>query len=138
MKFIFTAALAASLLAGTAAMAQPGDNNRDHRGEQADRKAQKAEDKKDNKDNKAPDQAAGAPRTLSAPQMSGPDRAADSRQQGRGDRNSPSAQVNQPAPAAAAPVAPVQAARDASPYSDRQGRGAGTRSRPAALASRRR
>ena len=123
MKFIFTAALAASLLAGTAAMAQPGDNNRDHRGEQADRKAQKAEDKKDNKDNKAPDQAAGAPRTLSAPQMSGPDRAADSRQQGRGDRNSPSAQVNQPAPAAAAPVAPVQAARDASPYSDRQGRG---------------
>ena len=120
MKLIFTAALAASLLAGTAAMAQPGDDNRGRRGEQADRKAQKAEDKaEDKKANRAPDQAVAAPRVLSAPQMAAP--AADSRPQGRGDRNAPSAQIAQPAPVAPAPAAPVQAARDASPYTRGQG-----------------
>jgi Ni/Co efflux regulator RcnB/surface antigen len=118
MKLIFTAALAASLLAGTAAIAQPGDNNRDHRGEQADRKAQKAEGQaEDKRANPTPDQAVAAPRALSAPQMAAPDRAADLRPQGRGDRNAPSAQINQPAP-----VAPVQAVRDASSYSGQQGR----------------
>jgi len=117
MKLIFTAALAASLLAGTAAMAQPGDNNRDRRSEQADRKAQRAEEKEDKAEdkraNRAPDQAVAAPRALNVPS----DREAESRRPGRGDRNEPSAQVNHPAPAAPAPVAPVQAARDASPYS---------------------
>jgi Ni/Co efflux regulator RcnB/surface antigen len=124
MKLIFTAALAASLLCGTAAMAQPGDNNRDRRAEQADRQAdRKAQKSEDKRDNRGRDQAVGAPRALNAPQMAAPDRAADSRQQGRGERNGPSAQINQPAPVATAPAAPVQAARDASPYADRQGRG---------------
>ena len=59
MKLIFTAALAASLLAGTAAMAQPGDNNRDRRSEQADRKAQRAEDKEDKRANR--EAVAGSP-----------------------------------------------------------------------------
>jgi len=78
MKLIFTAALAASLLAGTAAMAQPGDDNLGHRGEQADRKAQKAEDKvEDKRGNRASDQAVAAPKALGAPPMAAPDRAAD-------------------------------------------------------------
>jgi len=118
MKLIFTAALAASLLAGTAAMAQPGDKNGDHRGEQADRKAQKAEAKaEDKKEKREPDQAAGAPRALRPSE-----RAADSRPQELG-RNPASAQVNLPPPVATTPVAPVQAARDASPNSGEQRRG---------------
>jgi len=120
MKLIFTAALAASLLAGTAAMAQPGDDNWGHRGEQADRKAQKAEGKaEDKKANRAPDQAVAAPRMLGGPPMDVP--AEDSRSQGRGDRDAPSVQINQPAPAATAPGVPVQAARDGSPYTREQG-----------------
>ena len=115
MKLVFTAALAASLLCGTVAMAQPGDNNRDRRAEQADRqadrKAQKAEDKRDNRGR---DQAVGTPRALSAPQMVVPDRAADSRPQGRGDRNGPDVRVSQPSPAPS--PAPSQVVRDASPY----------------------
>jgi len=109
MKLIFTAALAASLLGGTAVMAQPGDQNRDRgrSGEQADRqadrKAQKTEDKADRRDNKA------------AP--AGPSDRADSRPQGRGDRNAPDVRVSQPVPAPSA--APTQAMRNASP----QGRG---------------
>jgi Ni/Co efflux regulator RcnB/surface antigen len=107
MKLIFTAALAASLLGGTAVMAQPGDQNRDrgHSGEQADRqadrKAQQTEDRAARRDNRA------------AP--AGPSDHADSRQQGRGDRNAPDVGVSQPTPSAA----PSQAMRDASP----QGRG---------------
>jgi len=118
MNFIFTAALAASLLAGTAAMAQPGDKNGDRRGEQTDRKAQKAEAKaEDKKEKREPDQAAGAPRAL------GPsERAADSRPQELG-RNPAGAQVNLPSPVATTPVAPTQAARDASPNSGEQRRG---------------
>ena len=115
MKLIFTAALAASLLAGTAAMAQPGDNNRDRRSEQADRKAQRAEDKEDKRANR---EAVADPRALHTRS----EREADSRAQGRGDRNENSAQINQPAPVAPAPVAPVQATRDASPYSGQQER----------------
>jgi len=118
MKLIFTAALAASLLAGTAAMAQPGDKNGGHRGEQADRKAQKAEAKaEDKKEKREPDQAAGAPRALRPSE-----RAADSRPQELG-RNPASAQVNLPPPVATTPVAPTQAARDASPNSGEQRRG---------------
>ena len=118
MNFIFTAALAASLLAGTAAMAQPGDKNGDRRGEQTDRKAQKAQAKaEDKKEKREPDQAAGAPRAL------GPsERAADSRPQELG-RNPAGAQVNLPSPVATTPVAPTQAARDASPNSGEQRRG---------------
>jgi Ni/Co efflux regulator RcnB/surface antigen len=117
MKVIFTAALAASLLAGTATMAQPGDDNRGHSGEQADRKAQKAEGKaEDKRADRAPDQAVAAPRGLSAPQMATPDRAAESLPQGRGARNAPSAQINQQVTVAPVPAAPVQAVPDASLY----------------------
>jgi hypothetical protein len=69
MRAILTAAVAASLLSGTAAIAQPRDRNRDrgNQSEQADRNAQKAEDKKGSRAT-APGQAAGAPRALGAPQ----------------------------------------------------------------------
>jgi Ni/Co efflux regulator RcnB/surface antigen len=109
MKFIFTAALVASFLCGTAAVAEPDNNNRDHR-EQADRRAQKDEKAEYKKDSRGRDRAFGAPRAPAAPEMAVPERAVDSRSQGRGDRNAPSAQINQPAPVATAP------ARDASPY----------------------
>jgi Ni/Co efflux regulator RcnB/surface antigen len=119
MKLIFTAALAASLMAGTAAMAQPGDHNRDRRSEQADRKAQKAEAKaEDKKDNPQPDQAAGAPRALNGPS----ERAANSRPPEAASKPA-NTQVSQPAPVATPPVAPVQAARDTSPRVSEQERG---------------
>ena len=101
MRIILTAALAASLLGGTAAMAQPGDKNRDHgnQGEQTDRKDRKAEDKKADRVT-TPDQASGGPRALSTPQPAAPERAADTRQQGPRDRGPAPIQSNQPAPAA--------------------------------------
>jgi len=111
MTLIFTTALAASLLCSTATMAQPGDNHRDHRGEQADRKAQKSEDKaEDRRADRAEGQAVGAPTVLNTPS----ERPGDRRAQERDDRNARDTRMSQPAPLPSA--APSQVARDAPPY----------------------
>ena len=111
MKLIFTTALATSLLCSTATMAQPGDNNRNHRDEQADRKAQKSEDKaEDRRADRAEGQAVGAPTVLNTP--SG--RPGGWRPQGGGDHSARDTRMSQPAPLPSA--APSQVARDASPY----------------------
>ena len=97
MKIILTAALAASLLGGTAAMAQPNDNNRGHgnHGEQNDRKDRKAEDRNANP---PPGQVSGA--ASGAPRAAAPERTADMRQQGPRDRAPAPVQTIQSAPAA--------------------------------------
>ncbi len=122
MRLILTAALAASLLGGTATMAQPGDKNRDHgnQGEQTDRKDRKAEDKKAGRGT-TPDQASGGPRALSTPQPAAPEQTADTRQQGPRDRGAP-IQSNQPAPAAPERAADTrqQGPRDRGPAQSNQ------------------
>src|SRR5579872_2728498 len=98
MKIIFTAALAASLLCGSAVMAQPGNGNqgRGNSGDQADKKDQKANDAQDNR-GKSQDHANGGPRALSAPD--------NARPQAARDRAAPGVQDNQPPPVNPAPPA---------------------------------
>jgi len=117
MRMVLTATLAASLLGGTAVMAQPSDKNRDrgNQGEQTDRKAQKVEDKKE-KRAAAPGQAVGAPRVLSAPQPAVQQRAVNTRPQGRQDRSAPSARKDQPTAAPIVPAASGQPMRKVAPY----------------------
>ncbi len=107
MKIILTAALAASLLSGTAAMASSQARSAGVKGRTATRAtaanrviARTAVRPRIKMPMHRQAKASGAPAALSAPQQPAPERAADSRQQGPRDRSPVPMQSNQPAPAA--------------------------------------
>lgn len=128
MKLILTAALAASLLSATAAVAQPGNANPDRgaRGQQVDRKDQNAGDAARSR-SVPPGRAAGAPLAQNAPgQQAAPGRAVIATPQAARSQNPPAARNTRstpdrmvPTPRAARetppPVSDVQAGRMSPP-----------------------